>query len=136
MTLLRQGLLEGRAVALAGGVRRAIGDALGGLGRAGVEELDVGLDEERASSWAAAAARLHALVYDAATGVRGRRRRTALRETLERGVGRGARGGHRRLIPAGAGKVVLIGPRPDAGSFATRPARAREPGADAVGRVG
>jgi NAD(P)-dependent dehydrogenase (short-subunit alcohol dehydrogenase family) len=118
MTLLRQGLLDGRAVALAGGVPAAIRDALGGLG-ARVEELDLGveLDEERSSSWAGAAAPLCALVYDARPAFGGGGQ-DGLRECLERGwvavraVATGA------LIPAGAGKVVLIAPRPDAGSFA------------------
>lgn len=118
MTLLRQGLLDGRAVALAGGVPAAIRDALGGVG-ARVEELDLGveLDEERSSSWAGAAAPLYAAVYDARPAFGGGGQ-DGLRECLERGwvavraVATGA------LIPAGAGKVVLIAPRPGAGSFA------------------
>jgi NAD(P)-dependent dehydrogenase (short-subunit alcohol dehydrogenase family) len=116
MTMLRQGLLDGRAVVLAGGVPVAVRDALVALG-AEVHELDPALDEERSSSWAAAVGPLYALVYGAgpafANGGQDR-----LRECLEnawvavRGVVTGA------LIPARAGKVVLIAPRDDAGSFA------------------
>jgi NAD(P)-dependent dehydrogenase (short-subunit alcohol dehydrogenase family) len=118
MTLLRQGLLDGRAVALAGGVPAAIRDALGGLS-ARVEELDPGfeLDEERASSWAGAAAPLNALVYDARPAFGGGGQ-DGLRECLERGWVAVRAIATRALIPAGAGKVVLIAPRPDAGSFA------------------
>ena len=130
MTLLRKGLLDGRAVAVAGGVPLAVRDALGGLG-ARVEELDSGvdsgvdsglgldsgLDEERASSWAGAVGPLYALVYDAGPAFGGGGQ-DGLRECLERGwiAVRGVATG--ALIPAGVGKVILIGPRPDAGSFA------------------
>src|ERR1700733_4974982 len=118
MTMLRHGLLDGRAVALAGGVPPAIRDALAGLG-ARVEELEppVAVDEERVTEWAAGAAPLHALVHNAAPAFAGGGQ-DPLRDCLEqawvavRGVATGA------LIPAGAGRVVLIAPRPDAGSFA------------------
>jgi len=117
MTMLRQGLLEGRAVTLGGGVTPAVRDALAALG-ARVEELDAGLDEDAAREWASGAGAVSALVYDArdAFGAGGQ---DALRDTLERAwvavraLATGA------LIPAGAGKVVLIGPRPDAGTLAT-----------------
>ena len=118
MTVLRHGLLTGRAVALSGGVPPAIRDGLVGLG-ARVEELDSALEsEERATEWAAEAAPLHAIVHDAAPAFAGGGQ-DPLRDCLEqawvavRGVATGA------LIPAGAGKVVLIAPRPDAGSFAS-----------------
>ncbi|MGH2885597.1 MAG: hypothetical protein ACRDPA_23340 [Solirubrobacteraceae bacterium] len=118
MTLLRQGLLDGRAVALAGGVPPAIRDALGGLG-ARIEEFELGaeVDEERPSSWAGAVAPLYGLVYDARPAFGGGGQ-DGLRECLERGwlAVRGVATG--ALIPAGAGKVLLITPRPDAGSFA------------------
>ena len=116
MMMLRDGLLEGRAVALAGGVAPVVGDALAALG-ARVEALDAALDEDAARDWAAGGAP-SALVYDAREGFGGGGQ-DALRDTLERAwvavraVATGA------LIPAGAGKAVLIGPRPDAGPFAT-----------------
>jgi NAD(P)-dependent dehydrogenase (short-subunit alcohol dehydrogenase family) len=118
MTLLRQGLLDSRAVALAGGVPPPIRDALAGLG-ARVHELELadGLDEERAGSWAGAASPLSALVYDARPAFADGGQ-DGLRECLERGwiAVRGVATG--ALIPAGAGKVVLIAPRRDAGPFA------------------
>jgi NAD(P)-dependent dehydrogenase (short-subunit alcohol dehydrogenase family) len=118
MTLLRQGLLDGRAVALAGGVAPAVGDGLRRLG-AHVEELDprLWLEDERTRSWADAAVPPSALVYDAGPAF-GDGGQDGLRECLERGwvAVRGVATG--ALIPAGAGKVVLIAPRPDAGSFA------------------
>jgi hypothetical protein len=118
VTLLRQGLLDGRAIALAGGGPAVIRDALGGLG-ARVEELELGSEpgEPAARSWAGAKAPLYALVYDARPAFGGGGR-DGLRDCLERGwvAVRGVATG--ALIPAGAGKVVLIAPRPDAGSFA------------------
>lgn len=121
MTMLRHGLLDGRAITLARGVAPKVRDALAALG-ARVEQLDAGpgsgLDEARVSSWATAAAPLSALVYDAGPAFAGGGPE-ALREATEnawvavRGVATGA------MIPAGAGKVVLIGPRPDAGPFAS-----------------
>jgi len=116
MTMLRQGLLDGRAIAVAGGVPPAISDALTALG-ARVEELDAALDEDGAREWAEGAAGTRALVYDAASAFASDGE-GALREALERawvavrGIATGA------LIPAAGGKVVLIGPRPDAGPFA------------------
>jgi NAD(P)-dependent dehydrogenase (short-subunit alcohol dehydrogenase family) len=116
MTVFRQGLLSGRAVALAGGTPSRLADALAGLG-ARVLELDATLEEEGAREWAAGAAPLYAVVYDAGSGF-GDGGKAALGESLERAwvatraVATGA------LIPAGAGKVVLIGPRPDRGRFA------------------
>jgi NAD(P)-dependent dehydrogenase (short-subunit alcohol dehydrogenase family) len=116
MTVLRQGLLSTRAVALAGGPPRAVRDALTGLG-ARVLELAPTLDEDPAREWAAGAAPVHALVYDAGPAFAGAGQ-PALREALERAwvatraVATGV------LIPARAGKVVLIAPRPDRGAFA------------------
>ena len=116
VTMLRHGLLGGRAVALAGGVTPAIGGALSELG-ARVEELDPGLDEDAAREWSAGTEGMLALVYDArdlfASGGQ-----DALRQTLERAWVAVRAFATAALIPAGAGKVVLIGPRPDAGPFA------------------
>ncbi len=115
MTVLRQGLLDGRAIAVAGGAAPAIARSLAGLG-ARVEEVDPSLGEDAVKDWAAGAAPLHGLVYDSgpAFAVGGQ---PGLQDALERawiatrGVATGA------LIPAGAGKVLLIAPRPGAGSF-------------------
>jgi NAD(P)-dependent dehydrogenase (short-subunit alcohol dehydrogenase family) len=116
VTMLRQGLLEGRAVALAGGEAPAIGSALSELG-ARVEELDAALDEDAAREWAAGTEGMRALVYDA-RGVFASGGPDALRQTLERAWVAVRALATAALIPAGAGKVVLIGPRPDAGPFA------------------
>jgi NAD(P)-dependent dehydrogenase (short-subunit alcohol dehydrogenase family) len=99
MTMLGQGLLDGRGVALAGGVPPAIRDAIAALGAR--------VDTEP----------IHALVFDGRPSFGGGGE-DSLRECAEQAwiavhdVATGA------LIPAGAGKVVLIGPRPDAGPFA------------------
>lgn len=117
MTLLRQGLLDGRAVALAGGVSPTVGRALTGLG-AQVHALDPMLDEDGARDWAAEVAPLHAVVFDAAPtfGDGGQAHLAAVLEAAwvaTRGVATGA------LIPAGIGKVLLIAPRPGGGSFSS-----------------
>ncbi len=116
MIVLRRGLLTGRAVALAGGPPAQIRAALAELG-ARVLEFDAELDEDGARDWAAAAAPVHALVYDASSefapgGA------DALRASIERAwvatlaLAAGA------LIPAGAGKVLLLAPPPGTGPFA------------------
>jgi NAD(P)-dependent dehydrogenase (short-subunit alcohol dehydrogenase family) len=116
VTALRQGLLDGRAVALAGGTAPQLRDALVGLG-ARVEELDPALDEDAVREWATGLTPLHALVHEAATGF-GKGGQARLGAALEeawvvtRGVATGA------LIPGGAGKVVLIAPPRGGGSFA------------------
>ena len=116
MTVLRQGLLDGRAVAVAGGVPAAVARRLSGL-RARVEELDAGFDEERAREWATGVSPLRAVVFDAGPAF-GEGGQAGLSEALElawvatRAVATGA------LIASGAGKVLLIAPRTDAGPFA------------------
>jgi NAD(P)-dependent dehydrogenase (short-subunit alcohol dehydrogenase family) len=111
MTILREGLLEGRVVALGGagggGVGDGgVGDALRGLG-ARVETVPVldGADEERVGEWARSQAPLHALVYvesgfdDVLAGAW-----AAVRE-----VAAGT------LIPSEqGGKIVLVAPADDA----------------------
>jgi hypothetical protein len=117
VTVLRPGLLDGRAIALAGGPQPRIALTLSALG-ARVDEVDLSLGEDGVREWADGAAPLHALVYDArpAFGAGGQ---GGLQAALEqawiatRGVATSA------LIPAGAGKVVLIAPRPRGGSLAT-----------------
>lgn len=116
MTLLRPGLLEARAVALAGGVPAAVAHALAGLG-ARVAELDGMLDEDLAREWAASHTPLHALVHDAGEAFGGGGD-AGLGRALERvwiatrAVAAGA------LIPGGAGKVLLIAPQSASGPFA------------------
>jgi hypothetical protein len=116
VTTLRQGLLDGRAVALAGGVPAAVGEALAALG-ARVHRLAPGLDEDATNEWALRSAPLHAVVFDAAPAF-GEGGQDGLRDALElawvatRGVATGA------LIPGGKGKVVLIAPHVEAGPFA------------------
>ncbi len=121
MSVLRENLLNGRAIALAGGVPDVVREALAGLG-ARVESIGddepLGDDEERVGDWARARAPLHAVVYDARSAF-GEGGDAALAAALEfawvavREVATGA------LIPAdGPGNVLLIGPRPDTGSFA------------------
>jgi NAD(P)-dependent dehydrogenase (short-subunit alcohol dehydrogenase family) len=121
VTVLRDGLLEGRAIAIAGGAPEEVREALESLG-ARVETLPadgvLAGDEERVGDWARGVAPLDALVYDARQTF-GAGGTEALTEALERGwvavreVANGA------LIPAGgSGKVLLLGPRPDAGPHA------------------
>jgi hypothetical protein len=55
MTMLREGLLDGRAVALAGGVSPVLRGALAGLG-ARVEEIGLSVTEQAAQEWAGAVA--------------------------------------------------------------------------------
>ena len=119
MTALRENLLGGRAIALAGGVSGAISEALQDLGARLARVPDGGQlgadDESRVGNWARAAAPLDALVYDA-RGAFGEGGDTALVAAMEeawvavREVATGA------LIPADTlGKLVLIAARSDAG---------------------
>jgi NAD(P)-dependent dehydrogenase (short-subunit alcohol dehydrogenase family) len=121
MTVLRQNLLQGRAIVLSRAVPDRVAQALASLG-ARIEPIDreahLGEDEDRVGDWARARAPLDAVVYDAGGPFDGGGDR-ALRAALEdawvavREVATGA------LIPGdGHGKVLLIGPRPDAGAFA------------------
>lgn len=121
MSVLREELLAGRAIALAAGVPEAVRRALAGLG-ARVEPIgddeDLGEDEDRVGDWARARSPLDAVIYDAGAPF-GDGGEEALVGALElawvavREVATGA------LIPAdGPGKVLLIGPRPGAGPFA------------------
>jgi hypothetical protein len=102
MTLLRPGLLEGRSIALAGQLPRAVGALLAGLD-ARVASLAAGDDEDAALAWAKEASPLHALVCGAETLAAVDRGWVAVRA-----VANGA------LIPVGAGKIVLVGPPPEA----------------------
>jgi NAD(P)-dependent dehydrogenase (short-subunit alcohol dehydrogenase family) len=102
--LLRDGLLEGRSVALAGAVPESVGELLAGLG-ARLEALSSERleDEDRALEWARSVAPVDVLVCGS----------EALADVdtawiAVRAVANGA------LIPAGAGAIVLLGPRPEA----------------------
>lgn len=126
MALLRDGLLHDRAVVLAGGGAAPIADALAGLG-ARLEVLpgpaaltDSGVP---AGQWAREHAPLTAVVFDSrqAFGDGGHGGLAAALEQAWMAVLEVASGA---LIPRkGPGKVVLIGPRPNAGAMA-EPARA------------
>jgi hypothetical protein len=105
MSLLRPGLLEGRSVAVAGAVPELVAAVMTDLGSR-VMTLPV-LDEERALEWAKGAAPIDAAVCAAETLVDV--------DTLWGAVRAVANGA---LIPAGAGAIVLLGPRPDAAAHA------------------
>jgi NAD(P)-dependent dehydrogenase (short-subunit alcohol dehydrogenase family) len=117
---LRDRLLDGRAIALAGGPPEPMRRAFERLG-ARVEAVPAGLpsgEEERVGEWARGVGPLDAVVYDArpAFGSGGPQ---GLGEALERGwvavreVANGA------LIPGERpSKVVLLGPQPRSGSHA------------------
>jgi hypothetical protein len=104
MTVLREQLLEERAVALAGGVPQAVGEALVRLGAHVVQVGDVGP--------------VQALIYDSAAafgdgGVGG------LTAALQDGWTVTRKVVTSEMIPgAWARKVVLLAPRSDAGAFA------------------
>jgi hypothetical protein len=122
VTLLRSGLLEGRAVAASGGVPVPVVRGLAALG-ARVVELGSGLDEDDARDWAASHAPLHALVYDTGEafgggGEAGLSRALERAWVATRAVATGA------LIPGGAGKVLLIAPRLAGGGRFARAAQA------------
>jgi NAD(P)-dependent dehydrogenase (short-subunit alcohol dehydrogenase family) len=119
MTLLREDLLRGLTILLAGGVRSQLQDALVGLG-ASVEVFDMTAnpDDEGAERWARGQAPVHALVFDARRAF-GDGAQPGLQAALQdgwtatRGVAAGA------LIPGQrGGRIVLLAPRPDAGAYA------------------
>jgi hypothetical protein len=118
MTTLRDGLLSGHAIVLAGRVRPELHEGFLALG-ASIEEFAPGsVDDDAAARWARDRAPLHALVYDGREPF-GQGGQGGLRTALEQGwvaaraVATGA------LIPAGdGGKIVLLGPPPDAGPHA------------------
>lgn len=119
MGLLRERLLADRRMALAGASGETIADALGALGGE-VELLEVdalATEDERVGEWAGARLPLHALVYcaDRAFGGGGQEGLDAALEQAWCAVREIAVGA---LIERAAGKLLLIGPRPDAGPLA------------------
>jgi hypothetical protein len=128
MGLLREKLLEGRRIAVAGLAPTPVTEALQRLG-AQIESLNVeelSTDEDRVGEWARARAPLHGLVYGsgAAFGAGGQ---TGLDATLERtwvAVREVALGA---LIEAPSpAKLLLIAPRPDSGPLASAACAALE----------
>ncbi|HEY2652250.1 MAG TPA: hypothetical protein VGI50_10040 [Solirubrobacteraceae bacterium] len=119
MDLLRPTLLAERRIVLAGAVTELLGDALRGLG-AVVEPLDVErlpAEDERVGEWTRQRAPIDALVYraDGAFGEGGQGGLDAVLEQAWCAVREVAVGA---LIGRAAGKLLLIGPRPDAGPLA------------------
>lgn len=120
MPLLRANLLEGRRIVLAEDAGEELGRHLGGLG-AEIEQLglhQLAADEDRVGDWARSRAPLHGLIYSAGA-VFGQGGDDALRATLD------AAWGFIREVAVGAligadhpGKLVLVGPRADAGPLA------------------
>jgi NAD(P)-dependent dehydrogenase (short-subunit alcohol dehydrogenase family) len=119
MELLRDTLLAERRIVLAGGDTEVLGDALRELGAA-VEPLDVERlpgEDERVGDWARERGPLDALVYraDGAFGEGGQEGLDAALEQAWCAVREVAVGA---LIERAPGKLLLIGPRPDAGPLA------------------
>jgi len=121
MSQLRGGLLEGRVIALCGVEGHVVHTTLTGLG-ARVEFLraDEALqaEEEAVGDWARDRGPIDAIVFDAGPGfgAGGLSGLTVAMEQAWAAVREVAVGG---LIPAEQpGKIVLVGPRPDAGPAA------------------
>jgi NAD(P)-dependent dehydrogenase (short-subunit alcohol dehydrogenase family) len=126
--ILRADLLEGRAIAVGGRVRAAVRERLVALGaRVEVMPRAVHEDEDRVGDWARRCSPLDAVVYDAGDAF-GEGGEKALLAALEdawvavREVATGAmipgEAGSTRGVGEVGGKILLIGPRPDAGAFA------------------
>ena len=114
MTLLRDGLLDGRRIALSAAGRPELAERLRALGADPVEVAALGeLDDASAEAWFAARGPWQGLVLDAA-GAFAVGGREGLRSALDAvwvAVRAGAVGG---LIPAGeGGPIVLIAPVDD-----------------------
>jgi NAD(P)-dependent dehydrogenase (short-subunit alcohol dehydrogenase family) len=127
MTALRGELLAGRTIALGGPAPEELANALTDLG-ARVEPIPAtpAADEEAVGAWAREQGPLDAVVHDARPAFGGGGPE-ALTEALHRAwltvreVAVGA-----LIESSGAGKVVLIGPSPDAGVHAEAAAAALE----------
>jgi hypothetical protein len=103
MTVLRRELLNGRTVVVAGDTSGLLESALTALGATVVR----GRGEAGAG----------ALVYDA-RGAFGAGGEAGLRAAIDDAWQAISAVANEALIPGGAAKVVLVGPRPDAGPFA------------------
>jgi hypothetical protein len=121
MSVLREGLLAGRSVAVGGGAAYELRDRLVRLG-ARAERLEDGDalrgEEEGSGEWARSHAPLDALVYDATPAFSGGGS-AGLKAALDSAwmAIREVAGGE--LIPSHrGGKIVLLAPRPRAGPFA------------------
>ena len=121
MLALREQLLRGRTIALAGGVRPELADVLAGLGGS-VHALDPrylsGSDGAEAEEWVRERAPIAAVIHDAraAFGDGGQGGLSAALEQAWAAVAAAATGA---LIPAETGgRVVLIAPRRSAGPHA------------------
>lgn len=127
MTPLREDLLHGRAVVLAGDVGGAVREQLSALG-ARVELFGEQLagDEDAARDWIADRVPLHALVYDANVafgdgGLAGLQAAVQFGWVATRAVATEALIAPKRPARHSAeqgGKVVLLAPGPDAGPYA------------------
>jgi hypothetical protein len=119
VAMLRDDLLGGRRVAIAGGGGVAILEQLAALG-AWVDSIGdaLVLDEDAAAGWVADRAPLHALVFCAGASF-GSGGEAGLGAALElawrsaRAVATGA-----LIVADGPGKLVFVAPRPDAGPYA------------------
>jgi NAD(P)-dependent dehydrogenase (short-subunit alcohol dehydrogenase family) len=118
VSVLRDGLLDGRAIALAGGDCAVLREALEALG-ARVEAIpSLPDDEERVGEWTASASPLDAVVYDAREAF-GSGGSEALAAALETGWVAVREVATAALIPAEApGKIVLLAPSPASGPHA------------------
>jgi NAD(P)-dependent dehydrogenase (short-subunit alcohol dehydrogenase family) len=117
MNPLREQLLHGREIALAGAVRGSVRTALAAAG-AELHELSSDLDEDGAAEWARTRTPLHTLIYDGGAafdggGAEGLSAALERAWVAARAVATGAQ------IPGEAGgKIVLIAPAAGAGPFA------------------
>jgi NAD(P)-dependent dehydrogenase (short-subunit alcohol dehydrogenase family) len=114
--MFRPELLAGRRVAFAGADETAAATAIHELGAA-IELAPEGLEEEELQAWVTARLPLHGLVFDArprfaAGGVQ------SLTAALERAWVVARAVATEALIPARAGRLIFIAPRPEAGPYA------------------
>jgi hypothetical protein len=118
MDLFQPDLLVDRRIVVTGALPGEIADVLHALG-AEIATFESGADEDADEEWMRSHAPLHALVYDARGSFAGGGGPPALRDALEhawiacRAAANGA------LIPGETGgKLILVGPAPDAGEYA------------------